>query len=280
MQVRYKKEEYVYHYTKATNLKFMLKKDNEASGKLRLNNIILMNDPQEGILLKELFSKMNKDLKLENIFNKSDKNFIYLASFSKKTKGNELPIWVHYGDSGKGIGFKFGSKFFYNKEIYMVQYLDETFNINESKKDIIENLKSIEKFDELNELIDRLEREERLKIALKEIFDIISNTNFINNKNKNFNNIVSILLNYVSFLFKDTAYEYEKEVRVIKLQNYKNIKIDESQDIPKLYIAFNEITKETCEGIIAGPKSNYEEIFAYCKYKGIKEINKSNIKYV
>lgn len=284
-KIDFNNEDYVYHYTKTTNLKLMLTSKGDV-GKLRLNNIIHMNDPQEGKLLKDLFFKIDnqnenkiRKNKLKNIFNESYRDFVYLSSFSEKNKFNELPMWVHYGDGGKGIGLKFGHKFFKNKAVYRVQYLDiEKFNIYESKQDVIEKLKQIKGSNEINELIEKLEKEERLKLNLKEIFNIISDEIFIDNKNIEFNNLINNLIDYISVLFKDNSYEYEKEVRCIKIFLGKP-EINDNLDIPRTYINFNEITNETCEGVIAGPKANYDEILAYCKYKGIKEVIKSEIKY-
>ncbi|OUQ55206.1 hypothetical protein B5E58_12655, partial [Tyzzerella sp. An114] len=140
-----------------------------------------------------------------------------------------------------------------------VQYIDtQSFNIDKMDKDIKEKIENI--------------------------FNYLSQNIFVKNKNKYFLNYTNIILNYVSYFFKDKAYKYENEVRMIQFRDYESedIRIDEENfEIPRLYIEYNkEIkAKEYCEEIIVGPKGNFEEIATYGKYVGVKECTKSKIKY-
>ena len=245
------------HYTKTGSLKFLLKK-RANFGKLRLNNAIYMNDPEEGQVFKKLLSKY-KDNKLSKIFNNDCdiKNFTYLTCFCPYNKRDILPMWVHYGDSCKGIGLIFNEEFFEGQDLHFIQYIDtEKFDINEVDENI---------------------REE-----LTQIFEFLSQDIFINSDNEKFLEYTNIIINYISYLFKDKAYEYENEVRMVQFRNYESedIIINEAGDIPKLCIEYNkEITTENCEEIIVGPKGNFEEIATYGKYIGIKRCAKSKIKY-
>lgn len=246
------------HYTKAGNLKFLLKK-NVDFGKLRLNNTIYMNDPEEGQVLKRLLSKY-KDNRESNIFQyDSDiNNYTYLTCFCPYEKRDELPMWVHYGDSGNGVGLVFNEKFFENQDLYNVQYIDtENFDID----NVDENI-----------------REE-----LKKIFNFLSEDSFTKSENKQFLEYTNIIINDISYLFKDKAYEYESEARMVQFRDYESedICINEDLEVPRLYIEYKkEIkAKDYCEEIIVGPKGNFEEVATYGKYIGVKQCTKSKIKY-
>lgn len=267
------------HYTKTSLLKDILKKD--SSSKFRLNNSIYMNDPEEGQIFKKLLKKENKNL--EKIFesNNNDESYAYLSCFCKSNKRDELPMWVHYADKGNGVSFILNEKFYKNQKLYSVQYIDsDNFDINASKKEIIEKLKSIKNCKEVEELIENLENEEKIKENLKKIFKVLNNKVFMKNNNPIFVEFVNIFINYIAYLFKDKAYKYENEVRIIefKLPNSDDIKLSEDT-VPKLYLEINGINKENCDKIIVGPKANYEEISTYAKYIGIKKVARSKIKY-
>ena len=218
-----------------------------------------MNDPQEGQIFKILLSKY-KDDEPSNIFHDDIdiKNYTYLTCFCPYEKRDVLPMWVHYGDGAKGVGLVFNEKFFENQDLYYVQYIDvEKFNIDEVDENI---------------------REE-----LKQIFDFLSQDIFTKSKNYVFLEYTNIIINYVSYFFKDEAYGYENEIRMVQFRDYESedIIINEASDIPKLCIEYNkEITTENCEEIIVGPKGSLEEIETYRKYIGVKQPStKSKIQY-
>ena len=246
------------HYTKAGTLQFLLHKDHTA--KLRLNNAVYMNDPEEGQILKRVLCQLDQNNELENLLKDTEdiKNYTYLTCFSPYNKRDELPMWIHYGDGGKGVGLVFNNSFFDKTDLYKVQYIDvKDPDINKLNQNVQEKITAI------------------LNILKK---DKIKNTD-----NKEVKNYVNIILNYVSYLFKDKAYEYENEVRILKYRDYdsQDIKTDDvGRDIPKLFIEYDEcISNENCVEIIAGPKSQYTEIAAYAKYMGIQKVSQSEIKY-
>ena len=249
------KEEKFVHYTKASTLQFLLQKDHTA--KLRQNNAVYMNDPEEGQILKKVLLGQNNEL--ENLFKDEDvKNYTYLTCFSPYDKRDELPMWVHYGDGGKGVGLVFNKSFFDEADLYKVQYIDvKNFDINKLDQNIRDKITAI-----LNLL-----QEDEIK----------------NNTRTEFKDYVNIILNYVSYLFKDKAYEYENEVRILNYKDYNSQDIKTAvyeSGIPRLFIEYDEcISNENCVEVIAGPKANYTEIAAYAKYVGISKVSKSEIKY-
>lgn len=249
------KEEKFVHYTKASTLQFLLQKDHTA--KLRLNNAIYMNDPEEGQILKRVLLGQNKEL--ENLFKDENvKNYTYLTCFSPYDKRDELPMWIHYGDGGKGIGLVFHNSFFDKTDLYKVQYIDV------KKADI----------DELNQ---------NVQDKITAILNLLKRDEIKNNTRTEFKVYVNIILNYVSYLFKDKAYEYENEVRILSYRDYASSDINtviSERDIPRLFIEYDEcITDKNCVEVIAGPKANYTEIAAYAKYVGIQKVSQSEIKY-
>lgn len=247
----------IVHYTKASTVQYLLKKDHSAQ--LRLNNAVYMNDPEEGQILKKVLCQLDKNNELENLFKNEDvKNYTYLACFSPYDKRDELPMWIHYGDGGKGVGLVFHNSFFDKTDLYKVQYIDvKDPDINKLNQNVQEKITAI---------LNLLEK------------DKIKNTD-----NKEVKDYVNIILNYVSYLFKDKAYEYENEVRILNYKDYNSQDIKTAvyeSGIPRLFIEYNKcISDENCVEVIAGPKANYTEIAAYAKYVGIPKVSQSKIKY-
>ena len=138
------KEEKIVHYTKASTLQFLLLKDHTA--KLRLNNAIYMNDPEEGQILKKVLLGQNNEL--ENLLKDEDvKNYTYLTCFSPYDKRDELPMWVHYGDGGKGVGLVFSNSFFDEADLYKVLYIDiKNFDITKLDQNIRDKIMPILEF--------------------------------------------------------------------------------------------------------------------------------------
>ena len=245
------------HYTKAGTLQYLLKKD--YSAKLRLNNAVYMNDPEEGQILKRVLCQLDQNKGLENLLKDEDvKNYTYLTCFCPYDKRDELPMWIHYGDGGKGIGLVFHNSFFDKTDLYKVQYIDV------KKADI----------DELNQ---------NVQDKITAILNLLKKDDIKNNDHKEFKDYVNIILNYVSYLFKDKAYEYEGEVRILNYRDYSGsdiqTKLSES-GIPRLFIEYDKgISNENCVEVIVGPKAQYTEIAAYAKYVGIQKVSQSEIKY-
>lgn len=250
-------EEKIVHYTKASTVQYLLQKDHKA--KLRLNNAVYMNDPEEGQILKMVLCQLGQNNELENLFKDGDvKNYTYLTCFSLHNERNELPMWVHYGDGGNGVGLVFHSSFFDKTDLYKVQYMDVN---NPDIKKLNENVQE----------------------KITAILNLLQEDGIRNNTRTEFKVYVNIILNYVSYLFKDKAYEYENEVRILNYRDYAgsdiNTVVSES-GIPRLFIEYEEcITDKNCVEVIVGPKAQYTEIAAYAKYVGIQKVSQSEIKY-
>ncbi len=271
------------HYTKAITLQHLLKKDYTA--KLRLNNAVYMNDPEEGQILKQIIHKLDENNDLVNLFEDNDdiKNYTYLTCFSPYEKRDTLPMWVHYGDSCKGVGLVFNKDFFDGIDLYKVQYVDiKNFDISQLEKKAKESEVKENEIKE-DEVKEDEEKEKGVKKNLDDILKFLQDNKLIINDNKEFKTYVNIILNYISYLFKDKAYEYENEVRILNYRDYSSSDIKtviSESGIPKLYIDYNKcISNENCVEVIAGPKANYTEISAYSKYVGISKVSKSEIKY-
>lgn len=252
-----KLEEKIVHYTKAGTLQHLLKKDHSA--KLRLNNAVYMNDPEEGQILKKVLCQLDKNNELENLFKDGDvKNYTYLTCFSLHNERNELPMWVHYGDGGNGVGLVFNHSFFDKTDLYKVQYMDVN---NPDIKKLNENVQE----------------------KITAILNLLQEDGIKNNTRTEFKVYVNIILNYVSYLFKDKAYEYENEVRILNYRDYAGSDISTAvyeSGIPRLFIEYDEyITDKNCVEVIVGPKAQYTEIAAYAKYVGIPTVSQSEIKY-
>ena len=277
---------YFSHYTKLDMLKKLFDKDKPS--KFRLNNAIYMNDPEEGKILKKILLNNSSKINFKNFFNTNIENYTYLACFCPyhkvnkyENKSDELPMWVHYGEDCKGINIILDKLFFKNRELYKIQYIDvENFNIYESNKNLIKELKLLEnvKNEEIIRLIKKFEKEEIIKDNLKKILKVLQKNDIVENKNEVFKRLVNTLLTHISYLFKDSDYEYENEYRIINFEPYENVLLTDSI-IPRLCIEFNNVTKENCYGVIVGPKGNFDDIYAYLKYVGIGNIIKSNINY-
>lgn len=251
------KEEKIVHYTKAGTVQYLLKK--EHSAQLRLNNAVYMNDPEEGQILKKVLCQLDNNNELEKLFKDEDiKNYTYLTCFSLYNERNELPMWVHYGDGGKGVGLVFHNSFFDKTDLYKVQYID------------IKNF-------------DTAKLDQNIRDKITPIFDFLKRDEIKNNTRKEFKVYVNIILNYVSYLFKDKAYEYENEVRILSYKDYNSQDIKTAvyeSGIPRLFIEYDEyITDKNCVEVIVGPKAQYTEIAAYAKYVGIQKVSQSEIKY-
>ena len=250
-------EEKIVHYTKASTLQYLLQKDHSAQ--LRLNNAVYMNDPEEGQILKKVLCQLGQNNELEKLFKDENvKNYTYLTCFSLHNERNELPMWVHYGDRGKGVGLVFNNSFFYGTDLYKVQYMDVN---NPDIKKLNENVQE--------------------KIIA--ILNLLQEDGIRNNTRKEFKDYVNIILNYVSYLFKDKAYEYENEVRILNYRDYGSEDIKTAvyeSGIPRLFIEYDKcISDENCVEVIVGPKAQYTEIAAYAKYVGIQKVSQSEIKY-
>ena len=190
----------IYHYTSLQTLEKL-----SGGSPIRLSNTLNLNDPSEGKLLPQYLDKINYDLAAAGIsedFSLPITDY-FVISFCSDSN-DSLPMWQLYagGSTGCRIGFKLDQ--FANYTICRVIY----------NKDIIKAfMDDIVRF-----------RNAFIKADL-EVLNLLDAT--IINK-----------LTQVAFLFKDKAYEYENEVRLLyetSPQTAKEGEIVEGEIFPRLY---------------------------------------------
>ncbi len=103
LQLRYKGTASIGHYTRVENLKDLVKIKKET--RFRLSNVLYVNDPSEGIVFYELLKQINGNVDLIKLTTTDNRVMInssntFLCSFSENI--DSLPMWVQYGNDGKG----------------------------------------------------------------------------------------------------------------------------------------------------------------------------------
>ncbi|MGL5646671.1 MAG: tetratricopeptide repeat protein [Clostridium sp.] len=290
------------HYTKIQNMKFLIKKDSKSDEEnktyLRLNNIEYMNDPDEGNTFFELFSK---DIKCKNflkeIYGRCGKESeerveikgegnIFLVSLSKNID-NSLPMWRQYANDGDGCCLVFDSEFFKeeNDEIKDNEIKDN-LNLN-SFKPYFDGLYKVNylgnRKKEDNTDIDGSEYIEKISNVLLKIEKMLAGEE--ENINKIVKELISEIIDNIRFLFKDSAYSYEEEIRLIKFKNIENDKDvqvtgnAEGFVVPHLYVNFKKDI--VLNEVVLGPKvENEKGIANYIRYTGkVEKVTKSKIRY-
>ncbi|TPR48163.1 tetratricopeptide repeat protein [Apilactobacillus micheneri] len=245
-----------YQYTSSNILNSILDLNKINSNfRLRLYNASYMNDSKEGYkLLFDVNNSLKKYINNNNFYNNFIKNSnkinvdnIYLASLSMISPNNNemsLPLWNNYGDNNRGLGLTFG---IFNKN------LESEGNVNINN--ISDNIEKNEIYHKNNDILKNniydlnhiysskvdttlyrvvysgSEDAENLINKLNEIFlglnDCLSNDSI--------RIIVANYMDKIRYLYKNSIYSYEKEVRIIKQEsNPNNLKFDAGN--PKLYV--------------------------------------------
>ena len=268
------------HYTRGSVLQTLLKQESnisngeqyEIKGRTRLYNVRYMNDPEEGKVLDKLWG-LEKSYNLQKEVSSSS---WFLMSLT--TAIDKLTMWSQYGDNAEGVCLLFKPDSFlevnsigdvewltqkdvlsnyYNQEVeekvpsvnskdylYRICYLDEY--ALEKGKLMIEPDKNKSLSDSEIESIQSL---------LKGIFSILLKLEK-EEKNSEFINDINNLLEEIRYLFKSSAYSYEKELRILKYSelkpNNKKIMIHNIDPAAKLYIERDMPVQ--LKSIIFGPK--------------------------
>ena len=286
------KTEYeVAHYTSLHTLKNLSKSNN----RFRLYNVDYVNDPEEG---QVFFKVMNEEhqIDIEKLFYESEAisypSPAYIGSFVRLEEENEqkdkLFLWRTYGkhDNEEAAGvclifnnqqcfsryatYQFGSMEEHsdipqeNLDLYKIHYREKRDNeLKEELKKLGEQLETMKKF------IEGV-RAEETKDALRRL--------------------VCELLDSIRFLFKESHYREEKEVRVIQLRygekdesSESKIEVDVENIPPRFYTKAPENFKFS--EVILGPRTErYQEWEQWLKAEAKKqdrsiEITRSEIKY-
>jgi len=285
------------HYTRVETIRHLVVKESGDRNKFRLNNVAYMNDPSEGHVFLDILSHVLKDQTLSNYYslangkegrqpiNDSD---TYLGSFS--TNVDSLPLWVQYGNNGQGCCLIFNSSCFDKEEpitpeqIRMQPQPQTEIEYTEKEEktvapkyclyrviytDSIEDLKETTIYaplEKVSKLLSHIDRE------MKKVSD--------SSVREDLRRIVINAIDQIRFLFKNTDYVHEHELRIV-ISSYdpKEDEGNRPREIPHMYV---EMDKELeYDEIILGPKvEKPSEVAPYVYYtKKVKAVTKSSIKY-
>ena len=261
------KDPLIYHYASVTALYDGIIVKNPEENKeicLRASNCAYMNDPQE---VREGRSFVDKITGFKSTLKESKENeeffkeMFYLISFTSKK--DFLPMWSMYGKDGTGITLGF------DRKILSEIYEDRFFKCIYMNKHILKEFKH--KFSSsYNNNSPILSKENAYgKLAETMIggfIDVLQG-------------VVACL--YLIFLTKNSAYEYEQEVRFIELISDKtNTKYRHSNNllIPYQEISFpKSALKEICIGPMLDSKRVEKSIKAFLE---ANNFNSADIKIV
>jgi hypothetical protein len=273
----------IYHYSTLDSLNYLAKYDGEkTSPYLRLNNVAYMNDPMEGNSMFEIINDRIKDIRISKIYERitEHENFTYrnkyLACFSMKK--DMLPMWVQYANNGQGCCYSIDTNIFQNFDSSIEKHIlgknydelsDSYMRINEEEDYLLYNVFYYEKNDN-SKIINLCLEIGKVLLELYEAMDI-----------PEVGEIIMGLLDEVRYLFKDSAYKTECEVRVIGMDynNKKKAYRPNNCRVPHLYLDLEK--KLSFKEIILGPKvENISELTAYLNCcSNVEKISKSLIKY-
>ena len=257
------------HYTTGEVLQKYLEQENEAPyairGKSRLNNVDYMNDPSEGKVLNQY---LQLDLTDQQLYLKPTPWFL----MSLTTAVDKLTMWAQYGDNAKGVCLVLKSSDFAKvyqstdiKQLKNNQESDDTeqeetiTNEKEKMKDVIYRIGYISPTEETDTLL-----EKKHNTCLSEVEISTLNKSLENlkrkvekiDKNTKLYEAIDECLEEIRYLFKSTDYSYEAELRLLKYSplepDNKNIKINDSGEVAKLYIERDNPIK--IAEVIFGPK--------------------------
>ena len=171
-------------------------RDNRDVGKLSVMNLAYMNDPNEGQMLKKYLLSGHGSGDCDA---RKDATcpFVFIKCFTSRV--DDLPMWEIYGDHAQGVCIvidwpKTFRIFSQATPLYRVCYLTklgETYTLNDNANQ-------------------QLEHREEIREWLEKLRKICSE--FTDSESKRF---FDSLLEGITYLFKDSSYHYEKEVRIL-----------------------------------------------------------------
>ena len=280
----------VYHYTSVEALMHLFGSVNESKDKrsfvFRASNIFYMNDPQEflyGIdvlmeVLKEIESYKNIDssqsltdffirhkektheewckIVLDSI--RAQNYTPYVISFSKQK--DSLPMWLHYGNKGKGACLAFpeyrgnikswAKDFPQNSDIELTDDLDVN-NVYYSSLKLMHHNDDSSLFVTIEKLYCKLYQEQLISNPPKDLQELQIG-------------VLKALIIVLSPFVKSLEYEGEKEVRIVK-----SLRRDFGNHLKNLHFRTNsngniipyvnvEIPKSQLDYVIVGPLANFD----------------------
>lgn len=256
-----KKTKTVLHYTSLQALESLTK----PGAKFQLSHVSHLNDPEEGSFgLKEAV-EIFQDENYKN-FRKSweEKKVrsVFVSSFSIAENGRrieDLPMWVHYGDQGRGCIIQFQVTSF-EPEIYKVCYEPQKDSSENSFRHYIGDVKRILDEYMTNNLSSAKRNDDIVLLFAKESIE------------------------QASYLYKSKYYSYEHEARVLHMKSLTEANEREElragESFPRLYTELDNSLE--IKSITLGPKvKNPEHIIAVLIKRGIAsdKIHKSTVLY-
>lgn len=282
-------EQDIYFYTSLDSFQKLLADDGFKQPIFCANH---MNDPNEGQelyktflqqidskeLIHDVFQKI-EGLEIQSIRKKLNVEFTFLKAFTEND--DSLPMWVHYGNQGKGCCIKVNPKFFSNF-------------VNDS--DTEEKNLGRNPFDDEYRLYKVLYLRDGVlpdntDIEVKKLYDsfcslfkdlCLQYTGYTSQLKKVVSSSVLKIINSIIYLFKNTDYQYEKEMRIVLRRAISDIEredIDiqttnptEDCPIPKVFI----YTKKPLEieEVILGPKM--KEVSDFIPYIAMRLLRMNN----
>ena len=279
----------IYFYTSISSLQRLLSDDGFKQPIFCANH---MNDPNEGQELYKTFLRQidNKEL-IQDVFQKPEDlhiqyrrqklnaEYTFLKAFTEND--DSLPMWIHYGNKGKGCCIKVNPRFFANFEnnsdteeknlgknpfddeyrLYRVLYLRDGTLPKNTDPEITKLYNSfVNSFKEL--CLQYVGYSNQLKSAVS--------------------SSISKIINSVIYLFKNTDYQYEKEMRIVlrrSISDFEREDIDiqitsptEKNPIPKVFIYAKKPLE--IEEVILGPKINEtDDLIPYITMRLLKMNN-------
>lgn len=289
----------VAYYTNLNSLHYILSDEqSEIKYRIPLFDVKHMNDPNEGVTLQKYILSMAKHANVAEMLNHQKQNngikfekITFLKSFSKVI--DTLPMWVQYGDNGKGCCIKINPLFFANLN-YQSKSIEKFFEALPFKDDyrlynviyIHENTSITKEHPKVFSLLNRIAE------ILDDLEVLYCNCN--EETRRYIEEAIEKSISSIKYLFKDSAYEHEEEVRIIINRNYSDTKKDKcdikttaQSPIPKVYV--HSVRPLQISGIILGPKIlDANDLIPYINmqlYKmstdkqNIAEVTKSAIDY-
>lgn len=241
----------------------------------------------------------------EQSIHAADGSDVYIGSFSLKT--DSFPMWTIYSQEETGCNIEFGEGFFdvFGKPI---QVLSEEADTKRKKKILYDEylpsrytdsdfplyyIQYIGKDDNLSPTFENAEGQmnwDEVSEFITEIFkEWCSLDDYLNGKSNDgipssyaFNKGVATvksfaadLINEIRFLFKNTDFSYESEVRIVYTDSKKKSKIDYGRNIPMNYVEVNRKIENLT--VTLGSKLSYsdvDKIETWLKHTGkVKQIN-------
>lgn len=260
------------HYSTIQNVATFFSK---SKSYLRLTNSQQLNDPMEGkILFSAMVSAMAGDEQEQGACFKPKEHQqspVYISAATTET--DSLPMWKQYSGDATGAVFIYDSNFLKHiledtkaVKLYRVCYIKPSKNKIEVK---------VSGYEQGN----------------KELDCITKNINDLAAEMKDAKSADINLLNVISYLFKDMAYAYEQEYRLILNQDenkdYKVFACENGESpVPFLYTLIKDESKKAdfsikYQKVILGPKCiDIDYIAPYIKYIDPKVVvEQSNISY-